>query len=79
MMIVAPMAVFGWVGYKLDRRLGTSPWLLLAGLLAGMAGGFASFFRFVLPPAGAGRRGRGDDAGARPGDPDGRPGDGGGE
>jgi len=56
MMIVAPMAALGWVGYRLDRRWETSPWLFLAGLLLGMAGGFVSFFRFVLPPRGDGGR-----------------------
>jgi F0F1-type ATP synthase assembly protein I len=50
MMIVTPMAALGFAGYALDRRLRTSPWLLLAGLLLGMVGGFVSFFRFVLPP-----------------------------
>lgn len=57
MMIVAPMAVFGGMGYWLDARWGSSPWLLLAGLLLGMAGGFTSFFRFVLPARRAGRGG----------------------
>lgn len=57
MMIVAPMAVLGWVGYRMDGRWGTSPWLLLAGLVIGMASGFVSFFRFVLPPRDGGRGG----------------------
>ena len=52
--LVAPMLLLGGVGYWLDRRLSTSPWLLLAGLLAGMAAGFAGFVRLVreLPRGG---------------------------
>ena len=53
-MLVAPMVVFGAVGYWLDRRFGTKPWLLLAGLILGMIGGFVNFFRLVLPPGGRG-------------------------
>ena len=49
-MIVAPMLGLGALGYWLDGRWGTKPWLLLAGLLVGMIGGFANFFRFVLRP-----------------------------
>ncbi|HEU4400765.1 MAG TPA: AtpZ/AtpI family protein, partial [Candidatus Polarisedimenticolia bacterium] len=44
-MLVAPMGVLGWIGYRLDRWLGTAPWLLLAGLILGMAGGFVNFLR----------------------------------
>jgi F0F1-type ATP synthase assembly protein I len=56
-MIVAPMLGLGALGYWLDGLWGTKPWLLLAGLLVGMIGGFVNFFRFVLqPPAGPGRR-----------------------
>lgn len=32
-------------GYYADRWLGTSPWLLLLGLLLGIAAGFVSLFR----------------------------------
>jgi hypothetical protein len=53
-MLVAPMVAFGAIGYWLDRRFGTKPWLLLAGLILGMIGGFVSFFRLVLPPGGRG-------------------------
>jgi ATP synthase protein I len=34
-------------GYYLDRWLGTGPWLLLAGLLLGIAAGFVNLFRAV--------------------------------
>ena len=50
LLIVAPMAAFGYCGHRLDRRLGTAPWVMLAGLILGMAGGFLNFFRLVLPP-----------------------------
>ena len=57
-MLVAPMLVLGAVGHLLDRRLRTEPWLLLAGLIVGMAAGFVNFFRLVLG-GGDGREGRG--------------------
>ena len=53
-MLVAPMVALGALGYWLDRRFGTKPWLLLAGLVLGMVGGFVNFFRLVLPPPGKG-------------------------
>jgi ATP synthase protein I len=34
-------------GYYLDRWLGTSPWLTLAGLMFGIAAGFVNLFRSV--------------------------------
>ncbi len=36
-----------WGGLALDRWLGTSPWLMLVGLLLGIAAGFVSLFRAV--------------------------------
>ncbi len=58
-MLIVPMIVLGGLGYWMDRRLGWEPWLLLAGLILGMASGFLSFFRLVLPPKG--EKGRGTD------------------
>ena len=29
-----------WAGYRLDARLGSSPWAMLAGAAAGLAAGF---------------------------------------
>lgn len=29
-----------WAGYQLDKKLGTAPWLMLAGAAGGMAAGF---------------------------------------
>lgn len=55
-MLIVPMGVLGALGHWLDRRFGTAPWLLLAGLVLGMATGFVNFLRLVLsPPDGRGR------------------------
>ena len=58
MLIVVPMVLLGGIGYALDRRFRSQPWLLLAGLVIGMAAGFWSFLREVLvtPPDGRGGR-----------------------
>lgn len=34
-----------WGGHVLDRWLGTAPWLMLVGLLLGIASGFVNLFR----------------------------------
>jgi F0F1-type ATP synthase assembly protein I len=39
--------VFTGIGYWLDRRLGTSPWLLVLGVFAGAAGGIFSMYKKV--------------------------------
>lgn len=36
LLIVAPL-LGGWLGFLLDRRLKTSPWFLIVGLLLGFA------------------------------------------
>jgi F0F1-type ATP synthase assembly protein I len=59
-MLVAPMVALGAAGFVLDRRFGSAPWLLLSGLVLGMAAGFVTFLRLVLePPSGGRGRGRG--------------------
>lgn len=45
---VAPMILGLVAGYYLDRWLGTEPWLLLAGLLLGMAAGFLALYGVIL-------------------------------
>jgi ATP synthase protein I len=45
-MVAATMIGFG-AGYYADRWLGTSPWLMLVGLLLGIAAGFVNLFRSV--------------------------------
>ncbi len=42
---IAAVAVFGGVGYGLDRWLGTSPWLLLSGCGLGFAVGLWLMYR----------------------------------
>jgi ATP synthase protein I len=34
-----------WGGYALDRWLGSAPWLMLVGLVLGIASGFVNLFR----------------------------------
>jgi F0F1-type ATP synthase assembly protein I len=58
-MLIGPMLAFGAIGFWLDRRYGTKPWFLLAGLILGMVGGFVNLFKLVLPP-----KDRGSDPGA---------------
>ena len=43
-MAAATMIGLG-AGYYADRWLGTSPWLMLVGLLFGIAAGFVNLFR----------------------------------
>jgi F0F1-type ATP synthase assembly protein I len=43
-MSVAVMTAFGWL---LDRRFGTAPWLLVAGLVLGAVVGFYQFVRLT--------------------------------
>ena len=53
--LVIPVALLTYGGYRLDGRLGTLPLFLVLGLLLGMAVGFTSVFRRVLPRKGGGR------------------------
>ncbi len=55
--IAVPLAIGVLLGHWADRRLGTEPWILLAGALLGMAAGFFNFFRTVLPSRRDGRGG----------------------
>lgn len=47
--IAVPLLIGVWIGYRVDIWLDTKPWFLLLGSLLGMAAGFSSFFRVVLP------------------------------
>lgn len=42
------VVVFFFVGRWLDEKLGTAPWLMLAGLLVGIAGGLIKFLRAAV-------------------------------
>ncbi len=41
--------VLGAIGWWLDGKLGTDPWLLLAGIFLGATGGFISLVKKVSP------------------------------
>lgn len=45
--IVAGVVVGGFIGWQLDRWLGTKPWLALVFLLLGLAAGFMNLMRGV--------------------------------
>jgi len=49
--LVVPLLAGVLLGRWLDGRFGTGPWLLLTGTVLGMAAGFLSFLRSVLPGA----------------------------
>jgi F0F1-type ATP synthase assembly protein I len=42
------VVVFFFAGRWLDGQLGTAPWLMLAGLLVGIAGGLIKFLRTAV-------------------------------
>ena len=41
-----------WAGHWLDSRLGTAPWLMLAGAAGGLAAGFYLFIKDSCGPGG---------------------------
>jgi F0F1-type ATP synthase assembly protein I len=45
--LIGAILLFGGAGYFLDRWLDTAPWLLLAGLGAGVIVGFARLYGLV--------------------------------
>jgi F0F1-type ATP synthase assembly protein I len=51
LQFAASIALFLFLGMWLDSRLGTDPWLLIAGVLVGGTAGFWSIYRrlVVLP------------------------------
>lgn len=38
--LAASICVCGWIGYWLDSKLGTYPWLMILGLMMGAGAGF---------------------------------------
>jgi len=56
--LVVPLLVGVFGGRWLDRRVGTTPWLVLVGAVLGAAAGMLSVYRRVVPPGGpaGGRR-----------------------
>jgi F0F1-type ATP synthase assembly protein I len=47
--VVAQLAGF-WLGWWLDGKLGTRPWLMVAGMLLGMAAGFVNLVKVTARP-----------------------------
>ncbi len=47
LQLALAVVVFFFIGRWLDGLWGTAPWMMLAGLLVGIAGGFIQFFRSV--------------------------------
>ena len=47
MQFVLSILLFLWLGYWLDGKLGTSPWLLIVGTFLGAGAGFYSMVRRV--------------------------------
>ncbi len=45
------LVVFGAIGWWLDRKLGTEPWLMIVGIFAGFFGGMISIVKQVPPPS----------------------------
>ncbi len=43
--LLAATGVFGFIGYWMDERYGTTPWLLIVGIGLGLAVGFNSLFK----------------------------------
>lgn len=46
----AAIILFLLLGKWLDDKLGTDPWLLVAGVIIGAAGGFYSMYRKLMRP-----------------------------
>ena len=55
LQFAASQALFGALGWWIDRRLSTDPWLMILGMLLGSALSFVSLLRAV-PPSGQGRK-----------------------
>jgi F0F1-type ATP synthase assembly protein I len=48
--LIGAILVLGGIGFAIDRWAGTSPWLLLVGLAAGILVGFVYLLRSVRQP-----------------------------
>ena len=60
MQFALTFLAFGACGWWLDGRLGTAPWLMIAGILLGAAGAFYSLVRQVGPASGTAAHRDGD-------------------
>lgn len=45
---VVSILLFLYIGKWLDAKLGTAPWLLMAGVFVGAGAGFYSFYRRIM-------------------------------
>jgi F0F1-type ATP synthase assembly protein I len=45
---VISILLFLYIGKWLDAKLGTAPWLLIAGVFVGAGAGFYSFYRRIM-------------------------------
>ncbi len=45
---VVSILLFLYIGKWLDAKLGTAPWLLMAGVFIGAGAGFYSFYRKIM-------------------------------
>ena len=57
MQFALTFLAFGALGYWLDGKLGTTPWLLLIGIALGATGAFISLVRKVQPARDSARKG----------------------
>lgn len=48
LQFAASIVLFLYLGQWLDRKLGTEPWLLLAGVFVGAGGSFYSMYRRLM-------------------------------
>ena len=46
-VMAAAVGLGTWVGWYLDKRWGTTPWLTLVGVLIGTAAGFVELLRML--------------------------------
>lgn len=54
--LAAAMTAFGALGWWLDTKLDTTPWLLVVGVTVGAVGGMISFIRTAMKQSGKPRR-----------------------
>ena len=45
--MAVPIAIFGWIGYRVDAWQGTAPWCLLGGCGLGLMVAFYSLWKYV--------------------------------
>ena len=48
LQLALSVVVFFFLGRWLDNTFNTAPWLMITGLVIGIAGGFISFFRTAI-------------------------------